>query len=79
MAGETSNIRWDWQRVTTRHWRHDIGKSPTKYHYDVVEIMLPRKDTWLLYINADYIATFNTWEEAAGAAPMLYSLHKDTV
>jgi len=40
--------------------------------------MLPRKDTWLLYINADYIATFNTWEEAAGAAPMLYSLHKDS-
>lgn len=65
-----------WGKVTPRHWSKQID-NPRHSLPDHVEILLPRKDTWMLYINGKYIAAFNTWEEAAGAAPMLYQLHKE--
>jgi hypothetical protein len=74
-----SNIRWDsdaWETVTPRRWRISTH-NPARFSPDIVEVRLPRKDTWLLYVNQKYITAFNTWDEAAGAAPMLYQLHKD--
>jgi hypothetical protein len=36
------------------------------------------RKSWTLSINGQFIADFTSWEEASQAAPMLYSLHKDT-
>lgn len=77
MAGATSNIREGWDKVSPRTWQRQI-KSPARFFYDIVDITIVSPDCWQVHINEQYIATFNTWEEAAGAAPMLYQLHKDT-
>lgn len=72
-----SNIRWDtdsWVKVSPTHFNKSFS-SPARFFPTSVDIVIKRKGEWKLYVNGNYIASFNTWDEAAGAAPMLFKLH----
>lgn len=80
MGGATSNIRWDmdsWQKITPRHWRI-TARDPARFFQDVVDIRVTDYKEWQVFVNRHYIASFDSWDEAALTAPMLYQLHKDT-
>lgn len=75
-----SNIRWDadtWGRVTPYHFSKTIH-LPDRWRPITVDLKINAYGEWYLFINRNYIATFNSWEEAEGAAPMLFQLHKDS-
>jgi hypothetical protein len=75
---DESNIRWnEWGRVTPRHFNKTISDF-NRINSIQVDIILVAKDSWLFLINGVSIATFNTWEEAEGAAPMLFNLYKES-
>lgn len=75
---DESNIRWaDWDTVSPRQWVK-IVRSPSMLRTYFVVVTLTAKDSWELRINNIYIASFNTWDEASQAAPMLFQLHKDS-
>lgn len=79
MAGETSNIRWGgWRKISPREWHMTMYRQDS-YGADAITVRITDYREWQLFINRNHIATFNTWDEASQAAPMLYSLHKDTV
>jgi len=63
-----------WARVTPRQW-HYVGNAPNKWMPDTAQIVMSSPIEWCFYINAVYIATFNSWEEARDATPMLLKLH----
>lgn len=63
-----------WARVTPRQW-HYVGNAPNKWMPDTAQIVMSSPIEWCFYINAIYIATFNSWEEARDATPMLLKLH----
>ena len=75
-----SNIRWGsdaWMKVSPTHFTK-VLHNPARFFPTSVDIVIKRKGEWEMYINRNYIATFNSWEEAEGAAPMLFKLHGDT-
>ena len=79
MGGAMSNIRWnDWRKISPREWHMTMYRTDS-YGADSVIIRITDYQEWQLFLNRNYIATFNTWDEASQAAPMLYQLHKDTV
>jgi len=63
-----------WTRVTPRQWRY-TGNDPNKWIPDTAQIIMSNPIEWCFYINAIYIATFPSWEEARDATPMLLKLH----
>lgn len=74
-----SNIRWDtdsWAKVTPRQFTKVIH-DPARFFPTTLDLILTNYQEWQFFINRNYIATFNSWDEASLAAPMLYSLHKD--
>lgn len=74
-----SNIRWDdWEKVSPRQWVK-LVRSPSMLRTYFVIVTLTAKDSWELRINNIYLASFNTWDEVAQAAPMLFQLHKDSL
>ena len=73
-----SNIRWDdWEKVTPREWVK-LVRYPNAARTTFIIIRIVEKDVWELILNSERLATFNSWDEAAGAAPMLFQLHKDS-
>lgn len=74
-----SNIRWDgdWMKISPTHFSK-VFRSPDQWYPTTVDIVIIRTGEWQFFVNRNYIASFNTWEEASQAAPMLYQLHKDT-
>lgn len=72
--------KWDadsWARVTPRHFCKVIN-VPSRYSPHSIDLKIADTGEWNLFINRNYIASFNSWEEAEGAAPMLFQLHKDS-
>ena len=63
-------------KVAPNHFTK-VVRSPARFFPTTLDIVLQRKDEWQFFINRNYIASFNTWDEVSQAAPMLYSLHKD--
>lgn len=75
-----SNIRWGtdaWMKVSPTHFTK-VVHNPSRFFPTTLDIVIIRKDEWQFFVNRNYIASFNTWEEAEGAAPMLFQLHKDS-
>jgi hypothetical protein len=73
-----SNIRWgdEWKKISPREWHMTMYRTDV-YGGDSLIICLTGYRDWKLFLNRNLIATFDSWEEAADAAPMLYQLHKD--
>jgi len=68
-----------WTRVTPRQWQYvdtDSGWAPERrWMPPTAQIIMSSPIEWCFYINAIYIATFPSWEEARDATPMLLKLH----
>ena len=63
-----------WTKVTPRQWNY-VDNDPNKWMPDTAQIIVRAPNEWAFHINAIYIATFPSWEEARDATPMLLKLH----
>jgi hypothetical protein len=54
-----------------RYTRHE----PNTYRWDEALITCTAAQEWHLFINRHHVGTFNSWEEARDATPMMISLH----
>jgi hypothetical protein len=63
-----------WTRLGPSHWQFS-GNKPYTWRSDTADIYHHSKANWALYINGVRIASFNTWEEARDATPMMLKLH----
>lgn len=57
--------KWQYIHMETGTWRADEAL-----------IQVRGEGQWFLYINRQHIGTFNTWEEARDATPMMLTLHR---
>jgi len=63
-----------WAKVSPREWRYTHNDSG-RWVPDNAHIVLRGRRAWALYINANLIGTFDTWEEARDVTPMMLALH----
>jgi hypothetical protein len=63
-----------WRRVTPRQWNYTYS-DPNRWMPNTVQIIMHTPFEWAFHVNAIYIATFPSWEEARDATPMLLKLH----
>ena len=63
-----------WGRSTKGRWEH-LHFDQANMTMNVAAIHCMGQRDWILFINQRYIGTFDTWEEARDATPMMLSLH----
>ena len=64
----------DWQPDGKARWKY-LDFSRNRWRPDWATITCVGPGIWHLFINTQHIATFNSWEEARDATPMMLKLH----
>lgn len=63
-----------WHSAGKGKWQY-VDINSQRWMRDTAQITTTGPGTWHLFINRTYVATFNTWEEARDATPMMIKLH----
>lgn len=58
-----------------RSWIYYASFVPGRWMRDIATITVVGKDEWQLHVNHTHVATFNSWDEARDATPMMIALH----
>lgn len=67
----------EWHKTQQGMWVYSHNE-PGKWVTDMAVIQCTARQQWHLFINRNHVATFNTWDEARDATPMMISLHGHT-